>query len=313
MDLQHAEETTRDYVHYMERCGSAGFPARESFDPHAPDSIILMGRSWCGRPVLKENGEITYNNVPFAFRSSDRGRSWEETPTVILPNHTETLVELANNYLLDDGRIYAWFVGFDGVEGEKTKDHGRMVYSPQLYASDTNGETFDFYQEIYTDSTGGTAASYPHIIPLDTGRWLCFLSHWFPRGSSRNRWTTILFSDDKGLNWSRPTTIQSWCVSPYPLRLEDGRLLVISMRRNPDPTGLTLIMSDDNGASWSEPVFLRSDTIAAGPLGGVDGGYPVAVEVEKNRVFAAYYWQMDDPDIPWYGGRKFIGGTFFEV
>jgi hypothetical protein len=27
-------------------------------------------------------------------------------------------------------------------------------------------------------------------------------------------------------------------------------------------------------------------------------------------MFEAFYWQKDDPDVPWHGGRKFIGGTF---
>jgi len=35
--------------------------------------------------------------------------------------------------------------------------------------------------------------------------------------------------------------------------------------------------------------------------------------LDHGRIFTAYYWQHDDPDVPWYGGRKFIGGTFFRL
>ena len=85
------------------------------------------------------------------------------------------------------------------------------------------------------------------------------------------------------------------------------------MRRSPDPTGLYVIVSDDEGDHWSEPVTIRDDTISAGPGWSVDGGYPVAAQMADGRIFTAYYWQHDDPDVPWHGGRKFIGGTFFRI
>jgi hypothetical protein len=31
------------------------------------------------------------------------------------------------------------------------------------------------------------------------------------------------------------------------------------------------------------------------------------------RLLVAYYWQHDDPDVPWHGGRKYIAGTFFRM
>jgi len=102
-------------------------------------------------------------------------------------------------------------------------------------------------------------------------------------------------------------------VSPFPVLLSDGRIAVVYMRRNPDPTGLYVIVSSDEGLTWSEPACLRDDTVEAGPRGVVDGGYPVAVEMQDDRIFTAYYWQHDDPDVPWHGGRKFIGGTYFKI
>ena len=301
------------YEKYIQYCDIKNNILRENINPESPDAIILMGRSWCGEKVPLCDGEFTYKNIPFAFRSADRGHNWEKAPTIIHPNHTSTLVELANNYFVEDKRIYSWFVGYGGVEGERTKDINNRIYSAQLYASDTNGETFDYYNEIYCDHTGTHATSYPHIIRLKSGRWLCFLSQWCADVAARNRWTVIVHSDDKGLNWSKPRTIQSWCVSPFPLKLKDGRLVVISMRRNPDPTGLTIIISEDEGKTWSNPEFINTDTINAGSIGVVDGGYPVAVQLDDGRIFSAYYWQKNDQDIPWYGGRKYICGTFFEI
>ena len=85
------------------------------------------------------------------------------------------------------------------------------------------------------------------------------------------------------------------------------------MRRNPDPTGLYAIVSEDEGLHWSQPLCIRDDTIPAGPRGVIDGGYPVAVQMDDCRIFTAYYWQHHDPDVPWHGGCKFIAGTFFRL
>lgn len=45
----------------------------------------------------------------------------------------------------------------------------------------------------------------------------------------------------------------------------------------------------------------------------MDGGYPVALQMDDGRIFTEYFWQHDDPDVPWHGGRKFIAGTFFRL
>jgi sialidase-1 len=126
------------------------------------------------------------------------------------------------------------------------------------------------------------------------------------------RWTCLCHSEDGGLNWSAPLRIHAWSVSPFPLLLADGRIVVVYMRRF-GPTGLYAIVSEDAGESWSEPLCLRDDTIAAPPRGVVDGGYPLALEMDDGRIFVAYYWQQDDADVPWHGGRLFIGGTYFKV
>ena len=136
---------------------------------------------------------------------------------------------------------------------------------------------------------------------------------WYIDGGARVRWTAVCNSDDEGLNWSVPRRIREWSVSPFPLLLRDGRIVVVFMRRNPDPTGLYAIVSEDGGQTWSEPDCLRDDTVAAGPKGTVDGGYPLAVEMDDGRILTVYYWQHDDPDVPWHGGRKFICGTYFRV
>ena len=287
-------------------------PEREKMDMGSPDAILMMGRAWCGPERTLADGTVVLDNVSYCFRSPDRGRHWETVPSILWPHHTRTVVELANNTLkLGDRRLVCWLVGYGGIEGVANSGNG--VYSPQLHLSENDGVTWDFYGEIYTDPHNRIAASYPQVVVLPSGRWLCFMGCWYPAGGTRIRWTSLCHSDDAGLNWSAPRRIHVWSVSPFPILLTDGRLVVIYMRRAPDPTGLYAIVSEDEGRHWSEPVAIRDDTLPAGPRGITDGGYPVAAQMPDGRIFTAYYWQHDDPDVPWHGGRKFIAGTFFEL
>ena len=54
---------------------------------------------------------------------------------------------------------------------------------------------------------------------------------------------------------------------------------------------------------WSAEQILRDD--ASGP----DLAYPVAVELEPGKIFAAYYFMEDDGNN--FGGTRFIAGTHF--
>ena len=137
----------------------------------------------------------------------------------------------------------------------------------------------------------------------------------------------MCYSDDGGYSWSVPKPIVRWgnspwaaraktilahdrgafgkfYRSPWPLRLEDGRIVVLFGRRRP-PFGMGLIMSEDEGENWSAEQILRDD--ASGP----DLAYPVAVELEPGKIFAAYYFMEDDGNN--FGGTRFIAGTHFRL
>ena len=283
-------------------------PVREPVDTSGHDSVMMMGRAWCGDAPDGRSG--TRANVVYCFRSPDRGRTWEDVPSIVWPNHTQTVVELANNTMkLGGSRVMCWVVGCDGIEGVS---RGRL-YAPQLFLSEDDGETWHFYSEICSDPAGRIAYSYPQIVVPSSGRWLCFVGAWYSAGGARVRWTSVCASDDEGLNWSLPRRIHAWSVSPFPILLRDGRIVLVYMRRSPNPTGLYAIVSQDSGETWSDPACLRDETITSGPRGEIDGGYPLAVEMDDGRILTAYYWQHDDADVPWHGGRKFIGGTYFRI
>jgi hypothetical protein len=93
--------------------------------------------------------------------------------------------------------------------------------------------------------------------------------------------------------------------------LQDGRLVIVYALRYNSLYGMACMVSEDDGRTWSDEIILRDD---AGHADGFsDIGYPVVVQLRDNRIFTAYYYQLEEADVPWPGGRKFIAGTFFEL
>ena len=282
-------------------------PVLERLDMSGPDAVFLMGRAWCGEdlPTLRTRGPVVY-----CLRSTDRGRHWDETPAVLRPARSRFLIHFANNNLrTKTGRLICW------VAGEETPEApcAAAGCGPQLYASDNEGAEWLFLSEIWNDPAGRIRASYPHLIVLPSGRWLCFMECRHVSGDQRTPWTAVCSSDDEGLNWTAPRALAAWTHAPFPLRLADGRILVIYMRCAPDPTGLYLIYSEDDGVHWSTPQLLRGDGLQAGPHSAIDGAYPVALSLDGQRVFVVYGWETDEDDVPWYGGRSRISGTYFTL
>ena len=92
--------------------------------------------------------------------------------------------------------------------------------------------------------------------------------------------------------------------APWPMRLRDGRIVVIFGRRKP-PFGIGLIVSEDDGATWSAEAVIRDDG------SGADLSYPVATELDDGRIFTAYYYMEDDGN--GFGGTRYIAGSFFRL
>jgi hypothetical protein len=282
-------------------------PERETVEMGSANAVQVMSRLWCGDEVKSghKRGPVTC-----CLRSADRGHTWEAVPSVLWPGPYATVVEMGNNWLhLGERRMLCWVAGGHAAEGGETEG----LHVPLLYRSDDDGGTWEMSGHVCRDPWGREAYSYPQIVALPSGRWVCVVGAWDVQAGARSGWASVCFSDDGGLNWSRPRKIVTWSHAPFLLRLRDGRLLVLYGRRAPDPAGLYAVWSEDEGQRWSEPARLRNGGLAAGPRGVAPGVYPVGVELADGRVLAVYCWQQDDADVPWYGGRSLIEGTFFRL
>jgi len=276
---------------------------RARIDLNAPDSALFFGRTWAGEgdpPAM----------LAFALRSPDRGRTWEHVPTPLRPSTTQ-------------GAILK-----DGHPAVRMPDGTRLVVASHagaiwLYGTDDQGLTWECLARVCADPTGIGRVTYAGLLLLPSGRLQCYSLN---IGGWRDA-IQLCHSDDGGYSWSEPVPIvrwgqSPWCArrtpdawatgpafgkhyrSPWPMRLADGRILVIFGRRKP-PFGLGVIVSEDDGATWSSEQILRD------AAGMPDLGYPVAVETAPGRIFTAYYYTLDDGN--GFGGTRFIAGTHFRV
>ncbi len=277
--------------------------ARDLIDLNAPDTVLYFGRTWAGEgtpPGL----------LAFALRSTDRGHTWERVPTPFRPPSPK-------------GQVLK-----DGHPAVRLPDGTRLVVASHdngvwLYGTDDQGLTWEPLAHVCGDPTGLGRASYAGLLLLPSGRLQCYslnIAGW--RDAIQ-----ICHSDDGGYSWSVPRPIVRWGQSPWvarrapaawatgreshkhyrspwPLRLTDGRIVVIFARRKP-PFGLGLIVSEDDGATWSAEQILRDDA------SDLDLGYPVAVETAPGRIFTAYYYMLADGN--GFGGTRFIAGTHFRL
>lgn len=281
---------------------------RGAIDMSRPESVFYFGRSWSGE--IKEDGKPTL--VCFALRSADKGKTWENVTTIVTPPPGLDYVHKDGHPVVQmpDGT----FLAAMSASGGDMRTSG--IY---LYGSDDDGLTWEYVAPIALDPTGFGRSTYAGLILVPTGRLLCFGLNI----SGRGNFVFVSHSDDGGYTWSDARPIVHWgdspwrdlrpakqyrhgvfYRSPWPMLLRDDRILVLFARRKP-PFGIGGIVSEDHGEKWSSEFVLRADASKG------DIGYPVAVQFEDGRVFAAYYYMTDDGNN--FGGTRFIAGSFFRL
>jgi hypothetical protein len=190
-----------------------------------------------------------------------------------------------------------------------------------VYGSDDDGLRWEYLAEVSRDPTGCGGLSYPNLVMLPDGEIQCY---WLTVDATSNA-MHVAYSHDGGFSWSEGKPIVQWgrspwgrskgtksddylpmkyYRSPWPVRLADGRIVVVFGRRLM-PFGIGCVISEDNGRTWAPECVIRSDCSSA------DLGYPVAVQLEDGRIFTAYYMTLEDGNK--FGGTRFIAGSFFTL
>lgn len=303
------------------------FPAvaapRPALNMFQPDALFFFGRTF----FPPDHERIP---VCFALRSVDRGRTWERAPTIIahpdggdvwIHRHAPPVVRCP------DGRTLV--AVFQAASRAKP---GLADAEPAVFASTDNGVSWEYRGRPMMAPRGTGRFTYAALLPLPDGELQCYALHIDPQASAveglRNA-ICVASSTDAGMHWSAPVAITDgralcWEApragryalasqdplggrvyrSPWPLRLRDGRILVLFARRQP-PYGIGGVVSADAGRTWSEEFAIRSDS--AGP----DMGYPVGCELDDGQIFVAYYSQAADGNL--LGGTRYIAGARFRL
>jgi hypothetical protein len=284
---------------------------RKALDMSGPGAMFFMG----GTSMLlrdPKTGKLV-NPTPkisggFQLRSIDKGHTWERVPLPLKNGGYPPVVRLP------DG-THARSVGSGPVYLSLSKDQG-MSWQ-------TDWKTLTL---IAKDKSGVGRPTYAGLLVLPGGRLQCY----FLMLEGQFNALGVSESDDL-VTWSEPRpivryghgpwTARRWTAStyalrtayggwdqryrsPWPLRLRDGRIVVVFARREYPPS-IAVIWSEDAGKTWSDEAIIRDDA------SGSDIGYPVVTELEDGRIFTAYYYQLNDGNA--FGGTRFIGSSFFEL
>ena len=292
---------------------------REQIDMFDPDSLFYFTRTWL--PELK--GHL----VCACMRSPDRGRTWEKAPTVIpnpLIKNGDVLKSCYPVLRMPDGKT---LLAAMAMNMPKASKHN----GPALFRSTDNGLSWE-YQGVGRREPKGRVPgrfTYPGLLRMPNGELHSYYLHIGKKDGvdylvdGVYNAICLSVSRDDGKTWSNPVPIvgkglgcwknpgplneppgASNYRAPWPMRLADGRILVLFNRRRA-PIGIGGVISADGGKTWSEEFAIRDDGV------GIDSGYPVACQFEDGRIFTAYYYMKDDGN--GFGGTRYLAGSFFRV
>lgn len=237
--------------------------------------------------------------------SKDAGRSWSRS--VALPlDGLYSLAAVESATVRPDGRCLLFLNGV-ARQGSGSR--------PLVYRSSDDGSTFHFLSWITPREDpffAGTTQMYPRGLVLPNGRILCAVR--IDRDWAGDMWTHVYASDDGGGTWRFLSRISDFGAPAAPLRLADGRLVMVYGNRL--QPSIRAVVSEDEGRTWGPELIVRDDG------GSWDIGYPRAWVAGRGKVGVLYYFNTRNDPVqvkaaqpqPWgEGGVRFIARSFFTV
>jgi hypothetical protein len=285
---------------------------REPYDMFQPEAVFFFGLTY----IPEERGNIP---VCFGLRSPDKGKTWEKVPTVITHRDGDRHLDGEDIFILkncdpvicmpDNQTLLAAVV--DVIPGG----------GPMIYTSRDQGITWNFLSQVTVDQSASGRFTYEGLLLMPSGELHCYYLHISSQDLNVEGFKNAIcmsVSKDGGKSWSQTVPIvgdsrQCWknpgdegvnYRSPWPMLLEDGRILVVFARRR-KPMGIGGILSSDEGKTWSKEFVIRDDASSG------DIGYPVGDQLEDGHIFIAYYYTL--PDGNNFGGARFIASSRFRL
>ena len=130
-----------------------------------PDSIVSFARQATGTDDTEGNPTLEC----FAFRSNNRGRTWETSPTKVVPPRGYNFVGIDGQSPIQfpDGTqvVPAWV---DNRNSGTLRDYNDAIVA--LYGTDDQGLTWNYISEVVRDNNGWGRPGYANLILLSNGR-----------------------------------------------------------------------------------------------------------------------------------------------
>ena len=237
--------------------------------------------------------------------SKDSGRTWSRSAVVPLDG-LYSLAAVESATVRPDGRCLL-FLNAVTKPGAASR--------PVVFRSTEDGTSFRFLSQVTPPDDpqfNGLNTMYPRGLVLPSGRILCTVR--VDRDWAGDMWTLVYKSDDGGGTWQFLSRISEFGAPAAPLRLKDGRLVMVyGYRLEPS---IRAVVSEDEGKTWGSQIIVRDDG------GSWDIGYPRAWEVAPGRIGTIYYYNTKDDPVQvkpaagslWgAGGVRFIARSFFSV
>jgi len=237
--------------------------------------------------------------------SKNAGRTWSRSAMLPLDG-LFSLSAVESSTVRADGQALLFLSGSarQGAAGR-----------PLVYRSTDDGTSFHFLSYITPNDEsryGGLYQMYPRGLALPSGRLLCTLR--LDRDWAGDMWTELHKSDDGGRTWQFLSRVNDFGAPGAPLRLSDGRLVIVYGSRLP-PAGIRAVVSEDEGVTWGPEIIVRDDA------GSWDVGYPRVWEAAPGKIGAIYYYNSKDDPVQvkpvgtlWgAGGVRFIARSFFSI
>ncbi|MYA79237.1 MAG: exo-alpha-sialidase [Acidobacteriia bacterium] len=256
---------------------------------------------------------VSTHRGTFVHRSSDGGRTWDETVevdtgpfisgyspkgAVELEDGTVVLPLAAGDPFYDEyfesrGIPDLEALGNERDEGGEIKPGKSVAF---VAVSKDRGQSWSETREIARDP--GVNFFEPCLARLKSGR---LISHMRTSEKSGGRYLYQVVSDDNGHTWSQPKRLPIWGFPAHIVQLPDERVVTVYGHRR-EPFGIRACVSSDQGETWDieNEVILRDD------LGSSNLGYPTSIVQEDGGLFTVYWGEDSD-------GVTTIQGTYWRV
>jgi hypothetical protein len=285
---------------------------REPYDMFRPEAVFFFGQAYL--PKVRD-----IIPVCFVLRSPDKGETWEKVPTII--KHPDGDKNPNGDYIFVFRNCYPVVRMPDKRTLLAVVVDVKPGGGPMVYSSRDQGVTWSFLSHVAVDRPSPGRFTYEGLMLLPRGELQCYYLHISSEDQnvqgSKNA-ICMSVSKDGGKHWSQSVPIvgdgrECWknpgsqgvdYRSPWPIRLKDGRILVVFGRRRM-PMGIGGVLSSDGGKTWSKEFVIRDDASSG------DIGYPVGAQLDDGRIFTAYYYTL--PDGNKFDGTRFIASSSFRL